>query len=203
MSIGENKQQDGKNIKLRLYVVRHGESETNLAKRWTGWMDVSLTGKGREDAKKAGDFLKNIEFDRVLSSDLRRAVQTAETALPGCVPETSPLFREIDLGSLAGQPLADLTAEQRARNAVLGYVDFGGESKEQFRGRVRQAMEKLETLDCETAAVFTHGGWMRGLLDEVVGTYLPRKNIRCNNCAVAIFEVENGLWQLYSWINLT
>ena len=101
MSIGENKQQDGKNIKLRLYVVRHGESETNLAKRWTGWMDVSLTGKGREDAKKAGDFLKNIEFDRVLSSDLRRAVQTAETALPGCVPETSPLFREIDLGSLS------------------------------------------------------------------------------------------------------
>ena len=33
---------------MRVYVIRHGESENNLAKKWTGWMDVHLTDKGKE-----------------------------------------------------------------------------------------------------------------------------------------------------------
>ena len=43
---------------MRVYVIRHGESETNKAKKWTGWLDVHLTDKGKDDANKAGNFLK-------------------------------------------------------------------------------------------------------------------------------------------------
>ena len=39
-----------------VYVIRHGESETNLSKKWTGWLDVQLTKKGYEDAKKQPAF---------------------------------------------------------------------------------------------------------------------------------------------------
>lgn len=62
---------------MRVYVIRHGESETNLNKKWTGWLDVHLTDKGKDDAKKAGDFLKNIAFEKIYASDLSRAVETA------------------------------------------------------------------------------------------------------------------------------
>lgn len=188
---------------MRVYVVRHGESETNLNKKWTGWMDVPLTDKGREDAEKAGDFLKGVRFDKIITSDLSRAAETARTAIPGCLFETSPLLREYDVGSLAGQPLSVLTGEQRARAAQSGYVDFGGESREAIHDRVRRTMEILEGLSCENVALFTHAGWIREMLDTVIGTRLPRANVRCSNCTVGIFEYEAGIWRLHSWINLT
>jgi 2,3-bisphosphoglycerate-dependent phosphoglycerate mutase len=100
---------------MRIYVVRHGESETNLQKRWTGWMDVQLTDKGREDARKAGEFLKGITFDKIYTSDLTRAIETAKIALPGCRYETTPLLREINVGKLENTPIGDLTGEQWAR----------------------------------------------------------------------------------------
>lgn len=188
---------------MRVYVIRHGESETNLNKKWTGWLDVHLTDKGKEDARKAGAFLENIPIDKIFASDLVRAAETAETALPGRAYETLPLLREINVGTLANKLLSVVSDEQRARIAKYGYVDFDGETKELFVQRIHQVMNKLETLNCEAVALFTHAGWMRGMLDAVLGTYLPRKHVQCNNCAVAIFEYSNGNWQLHSWINLS
>ena len=74
---------------MRVYVIRHGESETNYNKQWTGWSDVHLTDKGKEDAKKARDFLKHIPFDKIFASDLIRAVETAKIVLPDYSYETS------------------------------------------------------------------------------------------------------------------
>jgi len=187
---------------MRVYVIRHGESENNLSGKWTGWLDARLTDKGKEDAKRARDFLKGTSFDKVFASDLSRAVETAQIALPSYKCEVSPLFREIDVGALSNQPLSVVTDSQRERIVKHGYVDFDGESKEAFSGRICQAMKMLETLSCENIAVFSHGGWMRGMLDAVTGVYHPRKNVRCTNCAVAIFDYNGSLWQLHSWINL-
>lgn len=187
---------------MRVYVIRHGESQTNLSKQWTGWMDVPLTEKGKQDAQKAGQLLRGVEFDKVYSSDLCRAMKTAENAIPGCSYETTPLLREINVGTLAGMPLSTITPEQRARVPQLGYSEFNGETMEEFQSRVAGFMEKLESLDCETVAAFTHAGFLRGMLDAVVGTYLPRANVCCENCTVAIFQYAGGVWKLHSWINL-
>lgn len=187
---------------MRVYVIRHGESETNREKRWTGWLDVPLTQQGRADARKAGEFLKNIRFDRVYASDLGRAVETASIAVPGCKYEVSPLLREINVGSLANTDLSVLTQEQRERIKACGYAEFGGETEQEFYRRIHQFTKELEGQDCETVALFSHAGWLRGMLNMVVGTYLPRERVRCDNCTVAIFEYANGCWRLHSWINL-
>ena len=50
---------------MRVYVVRHGESETNKIHYMTGWLDVSLTEKGREDALFARSVLEGVEFDKI------------------------------------------------------------------------------------------------------------------------------------------
>ena len=188
---------------MRVYVIRHGESETNRKKRWTGWLDVPLTQQGREDARKAGEFLKNIRFDRVYVSDLSRAIETARIAVPDCQYKTSSLLREINVGVLADTDLSVLTQEQRERSKACGYMEFGGESEQAFYQRIRQFIKELEGQDCETVALFSHAGWLRGMLNTVVGVHLPREHVRCDNCTVAVFEYLNGIWRLHSWLNLS
>ncbi len=187
---------------MRVYVIRHGESETNKAEKWTGWLDVHLTDKGKDDANKAGDFLKQVSFDKVYSSDLVRARETAEIAVCGCQYETCELLREINIGSLGGKPLSVVTDEQRADIAKNGYVAFGGEAKKEFNDRVVAFMKKLEGLNCENVAIFSHGGWLREMLDVVIGMHIPRKQVCCNNCTVAVFEYTGEIWKLHSWLNM-
>ena len=187
---------------MHVFIVRHGESEANRKGLWTGWMDAPLTEQGREDAKKAGEYLKQFSFDKIYASDLQRAVETAKTAIPGCIPETTELLREISVGNLEGQPLSCLTQEQKNAIPEKGYSEFGGETTGQFRERIGKFMKKLETAGDEKVILFSHGGWLRGFLDIVIGTYLPRKSISCENCAVAVFEYKAETWKLHTWMNL-
>ena len=55
---------------MNVYIIRHGESENNVKKCWTGWKDVDLTEKGYEDARYAGRILSGVSFGRIFSSDL-------------------------------------------------------------------------------------------------------------------------------------
>ena len=59
-----------------LVLVRHGESQWNLENRFTGWVDVPLTDKGREEARRAGEKIKGIKFDKAYTSVLQRASET-------------------------------------------------------------------------------------------------------------------------------
>lgn len=67
----------------KIVLMRHGESQWNLENRFTGWHDVDLTDKGREEARKAGELLKaeGFSFDLVYTSVLKRAIRTAWIAL--------------------------------------------------------------------------------------------------------------------------
>jgi len=64
-----------------LTIIRHGESVWNLENRFTGWMDVQLSPKGIEEAKKAGTSLKGCKFDKVFVSHLTRAIDTMHILL--------------------------------------------------------------------------------------------------------------------------
>lgn len=90
---------------------------------------------------------------------------------------------------------------QKENIREYGYIDFDGESNTDFYARVTKTMKMLEKLNCETVAIFTHAGWLRGMLDTVVGAYLPRNHVRCANCTIGIFEYTNGNWWFNSWIN--
>ena len=186
---------------MRVWVIRHGESETNRDGLWTGWLDVPLTDKGREDAVAARRVLSGVQFDKIYTSDLQRAETTAEIAIPGCQYAQKQILREINVGNLAGNPLSAVMDQNNRPMNCDGYGSFGGETKEAFSNRVATFIRSLESEDCENIAVFSHGGFLRKFLDLVVGTELPRKHICCNNCAVAIFEYNDSVWQLHSWIN--
>jgi 2,3-bisphosphoglycerate-dependent phosphoglycerate mutase len=64
-----------------LILLRHGQSQWNLENRFTGWEDVPLSELGREEARKAGEHLRDVDIDVVYTSALRRAIDTATIAL--------------------------------------------------------------------------------------------------------------------------
>ena len=187
---------------MKVYIVRHGESETNEKGLFTGWMDVNLTDLGKIQAKRAGEFLKDVTFDKVYTSDLIRAKETAENALAGCCYEPLELLRETNVGNLSGKPYLVVTDEQRVLIATDGFTMFGGESKDELNGRVSEFMRKLESEKNENVAVFTHGGWLRTFIDMVMGIKIPNNKMVCDNCTIAIVEFKNDEWKLHSWINM-
>tara|TARA_Y100000590_G_scaffold261914_1_gene293972 strand:- start:562 stop:1191 length:630 start_codon:yes stop_codon:yes gene_type:complete len=67
----------------KLILLRHGQSQWNFENKFTGWKDVPLTEKGKNEAKKAGQLIKKnkIKIDKIFSSNLQRANKTAEIAV--------------------------------------------------------------------------------------------------------------------------
>jgi 2,3-bisphosphoglycerate-dependent phosphoglycerate mutase len=79
-----------------LVLLRHGESQWNLENRFTGWVDVSLSPKGEEEARQAGEKLKaaGIRFDLAFTSVLQRAIRTMEIALDILGQTTIPIEKD-------------------------------------------------------------------------------------------------------------
>jgi broad specificity phosphatase PhoE len=185
---------------MKLYLIRHGESETNLAGHYTGWSQVNLTEKGVRDAEGIRPILSGIKFDKIFSSDLIRAMKTADTAIPGCVYETTPLLREIHLGSLAHKPFLPADSEER-KLTLDGFTAFGGESNAEFRARAAEFLDKVKSLDCDTVAAFTHAGILRTTLSILFSANVSTTNFVCSNCCIVILELKNGRWLLSGLIN--
>lgn len=188
---------------MKIYFVRHGESVNNITGRYTGWMDIDLTDKGREDALRARALLKDLSFDRVYASDLKRARETAEIALPGVSYEVTPLIREIDVGDVAGTRFADAATVFPAMKAhKTGEMDFAkvnGESYETFMERVRAFFDLALSTGAERIAAFCHGGFVHGVLDAALDARHPTTLSEASNCAVTVVEWTGKNWKLITW----
>lgn len=102
----------------KLVLMRHGESQWNLENRFTGWTDVDLTDLGREQARKAGQMLKDqgYEFDIAFTSVLKRAIRTLWIALDAMDTMYLPVhhnwrLNERHYGALQGLNKAETAAE--------------------------------------------------------------------------------------------
>lgn len=109
----------------KLVLMRHGESQWNLENRFTGWTDVDLTDLGREQARKAGQMLKDqgYEFDIAFTSVLKRAIRTLWIALDAMDAMYLPVhnnwrLNERHYGALQGLNKAE-TAAQYGDEQVL------------------------------------------------------------------------------------
>lgn len=96
-----------------LYLVRHGETEDNVRQIMQGQTQGELTEHGREQARQVADRLASKPIDTIVSSDLQRAIQTAEIiAEPHRLPiNQTTLLRERDWGGFTGRFIPDLKDE--------------------------------------------------------------------------------------------
>lgn len=189
---------------MELYAIRHGQSAANAIQAHAGWAQVPLTELGREQAAQTGELLKGLEFERIIVSDLLRARETAQIALPGRNFEQDPRLRETNVGSLQGRRVVELTAELGEeyvrRRVARDYRVYGGEDTHAHYDRVAEFMKDLESApdDARIAAV-CHEGTIMAMLCYVLHTDIPRNIIHVANCAVCAFRYKNGTWELGEW----
>jgi len=99
----------------KLILVRHGESQWNLENRFTGWVDVPLSPKGEEEARIAGEHLKDFPVDKLYTSVLQRAINTAQIALTAAGKSDIPTERDQALNE---RHYGDLQGLNKAETAV-------------------------------------------------------------------------------------
>lgn len=108
-------------VMATLVLIRHGQSLWNLENRFTGWVDVPLTGQGRDEARRAGERIRDIKFDVAYTSALSRAQETLELVLQ-MTGQRPPVIRDPSLnerhyGDLQGLNKAE-TAERHGEAQV-------------------------------------------------------------------------------------
>jgi 2,3-bisphosphoglycerate-dependent phosphoglycerate mutase len=100
----------------RLLLLRHGESQWNLENRFTGWVDIPLSPKGEEEARAAGEKLKNFRFHKGYTSVLQRAIKTLDIVLGitgqrDLTVERDQALNERHYGALQGKNKAEIGAQ--------------------------------------------------------------------------------------------
>ena len=166
-----------------LYFVRHGESESNAARLFTGHLDSPLTETGRRQAVAVADALAGVRVDRVVSSDLSRARDTAGeiAARHGLAVETDQALREIDLGQMAGKSFDDARAHPDWNED--GFVQWpGGESLDAVFDRAFAVIQRLvRESPGRTVVVVGHGGVTRILVSHFLGLLPKLERTRAAN----------------------
>ncbi|MBR5743435.1 MAG: histidine phosphatase family protein [Clostridia bacterium] len=149
-------------MKTVFYLIRHGESLANREGRLCGQTDLDLSPRGRRQARRTARTFRNIPVDAVLSSDLLRAVHTAEAVakLKGLPVQTEPGFREIFVGHWEGQLAANVAAREPEaladwRRELKNVPD--GESLRELCDRVRAALDRTAAqYEGKTVVIATH-----------------------------------------------
>ena len=189
-----------------LLLARHGESDWNLAKRWQGFADRPLTGRGRQQAEELADRLEGTELDAVYSSDLQRARDTAEVVASrrGLTVSTTPDLREVDVGEWSGLTRAE--AEARFPEAYARWLQGGegweeGETYEQLAARVLNATQRIAAAhDGSRVLVVAHGGTIRAIHAAALGvdvhTYRRIQRVEPNATLSAVCLEDGRLTEL-------
>jgi probable phosphoglycerate mutase len=195
-------------VSTRLLVVRHGETQWNIAARIQGHLDSPLTAAGESQAAAIGTRLAAEGFDRLFSSDLGRALQTAQAiaARTGHAIVTDARLRERNYGIAEGLTYGEIDVRYpdvfaRVRESDPDYVVPGGESRRQLFERVREAFESLaRAADGERIAVVCHGGVLASLYRHVSGIPVGAAHaIPIPNASYNALTYESGAWRIEAW----
>ena len=160
-----------------LYIVRHGETDWNKMGKYQGITDIPLNENGLNQAKACGNALKDVIFDRILSSDLSRALVTAETIRGD---RTTPItidkrLRELNFGDWEAMLFSDieerwpgLIDEMYLRPHLVKVPN--GESFKDLQDRAWEGLEEFLNANDEeeTLLIACHGGTIRTLLCKLL-----------------------------------
>ena len=198
--------------KTTLMVVRHGETEWNAQQRFQGHGDSPLTPKGRSDIRALGRRLKNVAFERLISSDLGRTMQTAALIAEqtGHAIVSEPLLRERHYGVMEGLTIPEIESRyaESLRQLISGdpeaVIPEGESHRQHYERNIRFVEQFLDTHAGGTALLVVHGGVLDSLLRFVTGMSLDHP--RCFtavNASLNVFSHGNfhdrRRWMVETW----
>ena len=177
-----------------IYIVRHGQTEMNNRKALQGRSDVPLDETGFAQAHAAAEKLRDIRFDRVYTSPLIRAIQTAKIIVPYAEPVMDDRLIEMDYGPYEGCDLTRLPPE-----IMTFFSDFvhnpapdGMEQLSSVVARVGSFLEELRKVE-GNILLSAHAISMKGMLEYLTpgsnGAYWSKY---IGNCSVYTAENRDG-----------
>jgi len=172
---------------LRLYLIRHGETEWSLSGQYTGRTDIPSTAHGEAAARKVGERLKHVSFAHVLMSPLLRARQTCALAALKPTPEIEPNLTEWDNGDYEGRTPEEIRETHPEWN-LFRYGAPNGETPAQISERADRLIAHLRTLD-GNVALFSHGHLCRVLAARWIGLSVEQaERLLLNTAAISILS---------------
>lgn len=183
-------------------LVRHGQTDWNLARRIQGATDIPLNDTGRSDALVAAQALADSTHHAVYASPLVRARETASiiaTHLGLPAPAITRGMREREFGVAEGIEVDEYITRYGGWHSEVP----GAETLEQVRDRALDSLDRIaraarrrSTPNAESIVVVTHGGVIRALLLHASGGTLPREGEALRNGSVHRFLAERGTLRL-------
>lgn len=197
---------------MEIYIVRHGQTEWNIDKRFQGRTDIKLTEEGVAMAVESGKNLLDVEFDKVFSSPLSRAKVTAEAFLGGRnIPiHIEPRLREMSFGVYEGHTIEELLEEDPActfqyffSKPELYQAPEEGETFEEVIARASAFLtDTVEPLANDPAIkrvmLVGHGAINKALMCHVKKHGVPEfwSGGLQKNCNVIILRYEDGIYTI-------
>lgn len=178
---------------MRLWLVRHGETEANVAGLYSGHAPTPLTARGITQAQTLNTLLKQVPFEQVLCSELERAQHTARVVLAGRdLPLlTRPELNEMFFGDWEMRHHRDLCEEDASNYAAWcndwqNAIPTNGEGFQAFSGRVDRLISQLADYQHHTHVLMvSHQGVLSLLIAKLLS--MPAT-------AMWRFRVEQGCW---------
>jgi probable phosphoglycerate mutase len=198
--------------RTQVIIIRHGETEWNIANIRQGHLDSPLTEQGIAQARALARRLSREHFRLIYSSDLGRAMQTAEiiAAATGHDIVSDPRLRERHLGifqGLSSDEIKERYPQEYSLHRSLGpdYVIPSGESVRQQVARNLSCLNEVAAKHPgEAIVVITHGGVLSGLFRHTfsIPFEAPRR-FEFTNAGLNVFICEEGNWFLQTWGDLS
>ncbi|KAJ7811427.1 phosphoglycerate mutase-like protein [Mycena olivaceomarginata] len=186
----------------KIYIVRHGETQSNKESIIQGQLDTELNETGIEQARRVADLLRCVHFDAAYSSDLVRALKTAQIILDHRTDieiQKEEDLRERFLGDMQGTKIGAGILKRVAGNDT---VEPSGVVSARAVGWWKKAvLQRTRALPARETAynvlVTSHGGWIMTLIRTLVGSGRARcapgvELATCHNTSVTIIDVELG-----------
>jgi alpha-ribazole phosphatase len=181
---------------MNIYLLRHGETDENTNKFYYGKLDVSLNENGRLQSQKAKKFLDSVAFNRIYSSDRKRAIETANIAAEGRHIIRDSRINEMDFGNFEGKDYKQIQKlfpreYEMWNDDWKNFAPPGGESYTDFYNRIKAFMEDLLKLNDDNILIVTHSGVIR-----TIYCYVLNGNMDCfwkfssKNADISVIKYE-------------
>ena len=186
---------------IKLVLARHGQTDYNFGHRLQGQTDRPLNETGIKQAEEQGKYLSKINFDVLISSDLKRSAMAAKnhSKLTGLNINLDPNWRERDFGKHSETKLTDLGYQNPTYDDMVHHFYEcdcpNGETKKQFEERLKKGLKELcEKYKDKKVMLHTHGGVIMFILNILFNKERTFENsIAHKNGFISYLEIEENL----------
>lgn len=195
-----------------ILIIRHGQTDWNVSKRLQGHSDIPLNAKGREQAAALAETLRHEKLDAIFSSDLKRAMETANAIarLHNLPVQPDPAFRERSYGAFEGLSREEIKTRYPESHAAWYAADPDhvfppgerpAESMRTFHNRVIDALYRIaRPYTGRKIVLIAHFGILEAAYRVVHRTPIEIRNrVPVLNTSINRFLVSDGDIELLKW----